>query len=90
MVETNISSDGIYVWLECWEGSYLIDLETFNTVAYPNFGIDDIKWSKDGKFAWVKVFNTNLWQILSVSDKELKSLSVGSIFDIPLLVASNQ
>ena len=83
-VETNISSDGIYVWLECWEGSYLIDLETFNSVAYPNFGIDDIKWSKDGKFAWVKVFNTNLWQILSVSDKELKSLSVGSIFDIPL------
>jgi WD40 repeat protein len=83
-VEATASPDGMYLWLECWEGSYLINLETFTSVAYPNYTVDDIEWSNDGNFAWVKVFNTNLWQILSVTDKELRSLLVNSIFDTPL------
>jgi hypothetical protein len=83
-VEANVSSDGMYVLLECWEGSYLINLETFDSRAYPDFGLDDIKWSSDGTFAWVNVFNSDLWQILSVSNKELESLSVAPTSDTPL------
>jgi hypothetical protein len=41
-VGTSVSPDGIYVWLECWEGSYLINLETFSSTAYPSFAVDDI------------------------------------------------
>jgi len=82
--ETSVSPNGIYLWLECWDGTYLINLETFSSQAYPNYIVDDIEWSGDGKFAWVKVFNTNLWQILSVSSKEFTSLSVHAIPDTPL------
>jgi len=83
-IDTNVSSDKTYVWLECWEGSYLINLETFDSTAYPNYYIDDIEWSRNGSFAWIKVFNTDLWQILSVSTQELNPLSVGTILDTPL------
>jgi hypothetical protein len=83
-VETTVSPDGMYLWLECWEGSYLINLETFNSVAYPAYVYADIEWSSDGKFAWIRDFNTKLWQILSVSNKELKYLPVNPNLDTTL------
>ena len=83
-VDTSVSPDEIYVWLECWEGSYLINLETFDSTAYPNYYIEDIAWSSEGKYAWVKVFNTDAWAILSISSKELTPLALHSKFESPL------
>ena len=80
---TSISPNGMYVWLQCWSNSYLINLETFNSVTYPHYGVDDIAWSKDGQFAWVKESNSNIREVLAVSNGELKSLNIKTPFDLP-------
>lgn len=83
--KTNVSPDGMHLWLECWEGSYLINLENFQSRAYPNYSNTEIEWSNDGQFARIRDFTNDLWQVLSVSSKELMPLSVRSLSGTTLL-----
>lgn len=83
--EMSVSPNGMYTWVWCWDASYLINLETFSSVTYPLYDTGgDIEWSKDGEFAAFKLINTNLWQILSVSNQQITPTSVNSLFDTPL------
>ncbi len=61
-----------YIWMNCFDGSHLVDLSTFESKAYPNFSISDIEWSADSEFAWIDNIDDSYVQILSTSDKELK------------------
>jgi hypothetical protein len=69
---------GRYVWVACYSGSYLVDLGTFKSQAYPHLLISSIEWSTDGKFAWVDGVDDLNIQILSTSSKELKPLPANS------------
>ena len=70
------SPDGRYVWMRCADSSYLVDLATFASHAYPNFVLTDIEWSPDGKFALVtgtdQYFSQVPRKIVSVASGELK------------------
>ena len=80
-VRTVVSPDGKFVWMESDGTSYLVNLMTFEAVAYPTGYVNDFTWSPDSKFAW---FNSTgggnsalKYYLLSVSDKELKLFYTG-------------
>jgi hypothetical protein len=72
---------GRYIWVDCMDGSHLIDLSTFRSQAYPPFGrpygegtfdSPDAEWSADGNSVW---FNQDgAESILSASTGEMKLL----------------
>ena len=72
--------DGQYVWLECTDADYLIDLATFTSQAYPAYALSWVNWSADGKFAQM---NADLppqdlpRQILSTGSKDMAGLPPG-------------
>lgn len=78
--DTSVSSDGNYAWIECWEGSYLVNLNTFHSTVYPEIRLNDIEWSASGSYAWVSSYYQNKpdsqLQILSVASQELAPLSI--------------
>ncbi|HEX2995090.1 MAG TPA: hypothetical protein VHP14_09700, partial [Anaerolineales bacterium] len=72
---------GRYVWVDCRDGSYLIDLATFTSQVYPPFGrpygessfeMPDAEWSADGNFVWFDQEKSE--SILSAGTKEMKLL----------------
>jgi hypothetical protein len=81
--ETRVSTKGTYVWLNCYEKSYLINLTTFETNEYPGYPNLDIDWSTDNRFAWLQSYESEPKQylILSLSNKELTSLPVSPASD---------
>jgi hypothetical protein len=84
--ETNVSPDGMYLWIECWEGNHLVNLVTFDSLAYPDYRVDDFYWSPDSKFAWLSSSgsgNTSAsteFHILSVFGKEPKPFPVIPVY----------
>ena len=82
-METTVSPDGIYVWLAGGGKSFLVNLVTFDTVEYPISYSPSFYWSADSKFAWLGVSGVtgndpSQYYVLSVSDKELKLISINS------------
>ena len=80
-----VSPDGEYVWMEGWNGSYLINLATFESqyFSYANISYSEIDWSSDSKFVWFEVYdsvNENTeFQIFSIADKKLNHLPVAPL-----------
>jgi hypothetical protein len=81
--KTEISPDGSYIWMTGWEGSYLINLFTFESQYFPDLSYAEIDWSLNSQSVWVQVsdptYDTAQFQILSVSDKELRPLPVNPL-----------
>jgi dipeptidyl aminopeptidase/acylaminoacyl peptidase len=85
--QTRVSPDGTYVWMTGWgeegEGSYLVDLFTFESQYYPGREYLNIDWSPDSKFAWLfssdPAGKTETYSILSVEDKEIRPAPVPPI-----------
>ena len=83
-----VSPDGKYVWIEGFDGGYLVDLITFESLYYPEanpYTYPDIDWSADSKFVWAanddsdnKYTEVN---ILSISDKRLHPVPVTLPFE---------
>ncbi|MCC6567832.1 MAG: hypothetical protein IT315_01195 [Anaerolineales bacterium] len=78
--DTDASSDGKYLWVNCSDVNYLIHLFDFETTTYPGYTQVDIHWSSDSQFAWLAAYNlrtneTDI-EILSLSNKEIKSLPI--------------
>lgn len=67
------SSDRKYAWVSCFDGNYLVDLNTFKTWTYPHSYDVDLDWSADSVFAKVVLmdYSKKTTQILSVASKEL-------------------
>jgi dipeptidyl aminopeptidase/acylaminoacyl peptidase len=78
--ETTVSPDGRYVWMAGWDGSYLVDLTTFESQYYPRKIYLGIDWSPNSKFAWLynsdPTDKTDQYSILSITDKEIRPLPV--------------
>jgi hypothetical protein len=78
--DTNISTDGSYVWLECYDKHYLIDLTTFEADEYsiPGYSNADIDWSTDEKFVLIQNYDhtseAELYYLVSLSNEELTTL----------------
>jgi hypothetical protein len=87
--ETNVSTDGLYIWLECYERNYLINLTTFEANEYliPGYSNADIDWSMDDKFALIQNYNytsdTTQYFLLSLSNKEFNILPIVNPIPIP-------
>lgn len=80
---TPISPDGNYVWMEGWNESYLVNLNTFQTqhFTYSNpYSYTDSDWSSDSNFVWFQIYDSNAksaeFDILSITDMKLHPLSV--------------
>lgn len=72
---------GRYVWVDCEDGSHLIDLATFDSKTYPpfdrpfggsSFAMPDAEWSVDGNSVWFNQEGAK--SILSATTGELKPL----------------
>lgn len=82
--QTRVSPDGTYVWMTGWgeegEGSYLVNLFTFESQYYPGREYLNIDWSPNGKFAWLfssdPAGKTEKYSILSVEDKEIRPVPI--------------
>jgi hypothetical protein len=82
--QTRVSPDGLYLWMTGWgeeeEGSYLVDLFTFESQYYPGREYLNIDWSPSSKFAWLFSSDpsgkTETYSILSIEDKEIKPVPV--------------
>jgi hypothetical protein len=78
--QTTVSPDGAYVWMVGWDGSYLVDLTTFESQYYPRKLYLDIDWSPNSKFAWLynsdPTDETDQYSIFSIADKEIRPLPV--------------
>jgi hypothetical protein len=75
--ETDVSPNGEYVWVMCYETDYLVDLSNFMVKDYPGYTQVDISWSADGKFAWIDNFELGAdsgLKVLSVTSKTLSPL----------------
>jgi hypothetical protein len=87
--ETNISTNGSYIWVECYEKHYLVNLTTFEANEYliPGYSNSDIDWSMDEKFALIDNYNftneTTQYYLLSLSNKELNTLPIMNPISIP-------
>ncbi len=73
--ETSVSPNGEYVWIMCYEVDYLVNLFNFETTAYPGYSQVEMNWSADGQFAWINDFLNDKAELLSISTKELSTLS---------------
>jgi WD40 repeat protein len=72
---------GRYVWMDCTNQDYLMDLTTFRARTYPDFNVSDVNWSNDGDFALVSGDDTNgssSVRILSASNGDFKASTVTS------------
>jgi hypothetical protein len=76
--ETDVSPDGQYLWIMCYDVNYLVDLSSFETTIYPGYTQVDIYWSNDSQFAWLANYNMseNNIEIFSVANKELTPLPI--------------
>jgi len=85
--ETDVSPEGKYLWIMCYEVNYLVNLSSFETTIYPGYTQVDIYWSKDSQFALLANYdmNENNIEILSVTSKELKPLPVASLPESDIL-----
>ena len=82
--QTVVSPDGTYIWMTGWgekeEGSYLVNLFTFESHYFPGKEYLNIDWSPNGKFAWL--YNSDPtngaeeYSILSVTDHTIRPLPV--------------
>ena len=81
--ETSVSLDGSYLWMTGWEGSHLINLSTFEARYFPDLSYAEVDWSLNSKFVWVQVSDqtndSTRVQVLSVADKELRSVPVNPV-----------
>jgi hypothetical protein len=73
-LQASPAPDGKFIWVECYDGNYLVNLATFEAQAYPGLADVEINWSADSQYAWLEAFypGGNLFKILSVSNKELE------------------
>ncbi len=76
-LQVSPSPDGKYVWVECYDGDYLVNLATYETRTFPDLTDVEISWSADSQFALLENLFTdgNRFQTLSISNKELKQLT---------------
>jgi hypothetical protein len=77
--ETSVSSSGRHVWIECYEGNYLVDLVTFDSNTYPSGQAYDVNWSANGNYATMWFDDAEITSILSVSNGNLSPLPVQSL-----------
>jgi len=68
--QTSVSPDGKYVWMAGADGSYLIDLFTFEAQFYPGQDYFYTDWSPDSNFIWAY---SHKYNILSIADKGVSS-----------------
>ena len=73
--QTTVSPDGNYVWMVGGDGSYLVNLFTFESQFYPGSEYLNIEWSPNGKFAWFRNEPAQTY-LLSVLDKKLGPLTI--------------
>lgn len=73
-LQASPAPDGKYIWLECYDGNYLVNLATFKAQVYPGLADVEISWSADSQYAWLESFypDGNRFNILSGFNKELK------------------
>lgn len=74
--QTIISHDGKYVWMVFGNGSYLIDLLTFEARFYAGINYLNPRWSIDSQFIWIHDSDSTIFSLLSISDKALIPLPV--------------
>jgi hypothetical protein len=78
--ETTVSNTGSYVWLECYDKNYWIDLYTFEATEYPGLLNMDVGWSADDKYVWMQGNNSSdepgHYYIVSTASRELKELAI--------------
>ncbi len=77
--QTDVSPDGKYLWIMCYETDYLVNLSNFETTTYPGHSQVDMDWSEDSQFAWLNnigVNNDDRMEILSISNKKLSLLPI--------------
>lgn len=83
--KTSVSPDGSYIWMTGWEGSYLVNLFTFESQYYPDLSYVEVDWSPNSQFVWLYLPNlgneTRQYSILSVADKEVRPLPVDHLFE---------
>jgi hypothetical protein len=73
----SVAPDKKKIWVNCYKpNNYLVNLETFAVSAYSG-DLNLISWSSNGDFAWLRTFNNNPPQILSVSgNQQLQALPI--------------
>jgi len=81
--ETIASMNGTYVWLNCYEKSYLVNLTTFETNEYPGYPNIDIDWSADDKFALLRSYENETYKyfLLSLASKDIRNLPISPASD---------
>jgi hypothetical protein len=81
--DIDVSPDGKYVWMTGFSDSYLVDLITFEAQYYPRKKYSGVDWSPNSKFAFLDNNDlsdeTEPYSILSVIDKQLRSLPVAPL-----------
>ncbi len=79
-LETTVSNTGSFVWLECDNRSYLIDLYTFEAKEYPGLLNMDVSWSADDGYVWFQGNDaqeeTRQYYLVSSTSKEEKQLPI--------------
>ena len=85
---TDAIPGGRYIWANCdnANASYLIDLTTFASTAYPGNYYPPFNWSKDGAFASIKLASSDdfMTHILSTATKELTTLPIKKQYPSPV------
>lgn len=83
---TRVSPDDKYVWLAGMDGSYLIDLFTFEAQFYSDqdyFYVDYIDWSPNSNFIWIdrpqQEDEANKYNILSIAEKQARTLPISPL-----------
>ena len=72
-----VQANGRYVWINCLDGSHLVDLATFKSETYPDYLFPNIDWSPDGSFALITPDDNDVTKILSGASKKMEPLPNG-------------
>jgi hypothetical protein len=80
--ESTVSNTGSYVWLECYDRNYLIDLYTFEGKEYPGLFNMEVGWPADDQFVWLRSAesqDSKQYYVVSTASKELKPLPIKAL-----------
>lgn len=79
-----VSPDGKHVWIAGSEGSYLVNLTTFESQHFPYndpYTDTEADWSADSKFVW---FETHVYSGDESAEFQILSISNGKLSPIPV------
>jgi len=78
--ETDVSPDGSQLWMTGYEGSYLINLFTYESRFYPDLSTVNMDWSTDSQYVWLYRYDnptdTRHYSILSLTKNEIKPFPI--------------